>query len=91
MTPKSGAMDTIGLWSAMCFAFSGFEISSLVGGEVRDPRRTIPRGIIIAGMGATAIYIMGSVSVLVSVPASELQELSGIADAVRNDATWPDA
>jgi amino acid transporter len=82
MTPRTGALDTIALWSAMCFAFSGFEISSLVGGEVKDPRRTIPRGILIAGMAATAIYIMGSVSVLVSVPAAELQELSGIADAV---------
>lgn len=82
MTPRTDALSTIALWSAMCFAFSGFEISSLVGGEVKDPRRTIPRGIVIAGIIATAIYIVGSVSVLVSVPAAALQELSGIADAV---------
>jgi amino acid transporter len=82
MTPRTDALGTIALWSAMCFAFSGFEISSLVGGEVKDPRRTIPRGIVIAGLIATAIYIAGSVSVLISVPAAALQELSGIADAV---------
>jgi amino acid transporter len=87
MTPGADALDTIALWSAMCFAFSGFEISSLVGGEVKDPRRTIPRGIIIAGLIATAIYIAGSVSVLVSVPADALRELSGIADAVDRAGT----
>ena len=87
MTPRTDALDTIALWSAMCFAFSGFEISSLVGGEVKDPRRTIPRGIIIAGLAATAIYILGSASVLISVPAAALQELSGIADAVDRAGT----
>ena len=29
----------IGLWSAMCFAFSGFEITSLIGQEIHDPER----------------------------------------------------
>jgi amino acid transporter len=66
----------------MCFAFSGFEIASMVGQEVKDPRRTIPRGIIISGIVVTGIYILSSASVLVAIPASELAERSGIADAV---------
>ncbi len=33
---------TLGLWSAMCFAFSGFEIGALVGEEVKDARRDHP-------------------------------------------------
>jgi amino acid transporter len=66
----------------MCFAFSGFEIASMVGQEVKDPRRTIPLGIIISGFIVTAIYILSSSSVLVAVPASELAERSGIADAI---------
>ncbi len=70
------------LWSAMCFAFSGFEISSMVGQEVHDPRRTIPRSIVISGIAITAIYILSSASVLVAVPASQLAERSGIADAI---------
>jgi amino acid transporter len=87
MRPRTDALGTIALWSAMCFAFSGFEIAALVGGEVKNPRRTIPRGVLIAGLSVTAIYILGSVSVLVSVPASALQELSGIADAVERAGT----
>ena len=74
--------NTLSLWSAMCFAFSGFEITSLVGQEVKNPTRTIPRGVLIAGAVVAVIYIAGSASVLVAVPASALAERSGIADAV---------
>jgi len=82
LVPRNDILSTISLWSAICFAFSGLELTSLVSREVRDPKRTLPRGILIAGLAATLIYVGGSVSVLVAVNASELQERSGIADAI---------
>lgn len=83
MVPRGNLLDTVGLWSAMCFAFSGFEITSLIGQEIKDPQRTIPRGVFIAGVVTTLVYIAGSASVLVAVPVSSLKELSGITDAVQ--------
>ena len=82
LVPRDDLLTTMSLWSSMCFAFSGFEITSMVGQEVKNPRRTIPLGIIISGVVVTGIYILSSASVLVAVPASELAERSGIADAV---------
>ncbi|MBI1872291.1 MAG: amino acid permease [Acidobacteria bacterium] len=82
LVPREDVWTTVSLWSAMCFAFSGFELSSFVGQEVRDPRRTIPRGVLIAGAVVVVIYVVGSASVLVAVPASALQERSGIVDAI---------
>jgi len=82
LVPTEDFMGTLALWSAMCFAFSGFEITAFVGQEVHDPRRTIPRGILIAGIATTVIYVLGSASVLIAVPADALAERSGIADAV---------
>jgi amino acid transporter len=83
MIPRGNLLDTIGLWSAMCFAFSGFEITSLIGQEIEHPERTIPRGIFIAGVATTVVYIAGSASVLFAIPVSSLKELSGITDAVQ--------
>jgi amino acid transporter len=80
--PRDDVVSTISLWSAMCFGFSGFEITSLVGQEVKDPERTIPRGILIAGFVVLAIYILGSASVLVALPPEALNERSGISDAI---------
>ena len=82
LIPRENAWESLALWSSLCFAFSGFEISSMVGQEVHDPRRTIARGIVISGVAITAIYILSSASILVAVPATEMAERSGIADAV---------
>jgi amino acid transporter len=83
MVPRGELLDTVGLWSAMCFAFSGFEITSLIGQEIHEPEKTIPRGVFIAGAAVTVVYIAGSASVLVAIPVSSLKELSGITDAVQ--------
>ena len=82
LLPRENILDSIGLWSSLCFAFSGFEIASMVGQEVYEPRKTIPRSIVLSGIAITAIYILSSASILVAVPASEMAERSGIADAV---------
>jgi amino acid transporter len=82
LVPRQDVLTTISLWSAICLAFSGLEVTSLVGREVQNPTRNIPLGVLIAGLLATLIYVAGSVSVLVSVPASSLAEQSGIADAI---------
>lgn len=77
-----GFLDTVSLWSAMCFAFSGLEITALVGQEVKRPERTIPLGVLFGGLAAAAIYIAGSVSVLVALPVESLRELRGVTDAI---------
>lgn len=82
LVPRGDALTTIALWSAMCFAFSGLEITSLVGREVKDAPRTIPRGVLIAGALVAVVYLAGTLAVLVAVPADALRERSGIADAV---------
>lgn len=82
LVPQDNFLDSMSFWSSLCFAFSGFEISSMVGQEVYNPRKTIPRSIVLSGIAITAIYILSSTSILVAVPASELAERSGIADAV---------
>lgn len=80
--PREDALSSISLWSAMCFAFSGFEISAFSSAEVKQPERTIPRAIWMSGIVVTLIYVAGSASVLIALPASALSERSGIADAI---------
>jgi amino acid transporter len=65
------------------FAFSGFEITSFIGQEIENPEVTIPRGVLLAGVVVTVVYVLGSASVLFAIPVSSLKELSGITDAVQ--------
>lgn len=82
LLPDGQALDTLAAWSAICFAFSGFEVTAMVGEEVKRPTRTIPLGIVLGGLVATAIYVAGSASVLVAIPGNALAERSGIAEAI---------
>nr|MBA3949596.1 amino acid permease [Acidobacteriota bacterium] len=74
LIPREDTLATVALWSAMCFAFSGMEITSLVGREVKDAARTIPRGVLIGGALVAALYLAGTIAVLVAVPAGALHE-----------------
>jgi glutamate:GABA antiporter len=82
LVPRGDVLGTLSLWSAFCFAFAGFEIGAFASQEIRDPERTLPRGIAISGVIVTLIYMAGTAAILIIVPASELNERTGIAEAV---------
>lgn len=80
------SLSTAVLWSTIAFAFAGLETVPLMGGEVRDPRRTLPRAVIVAGVAIAAIYLLGTLAVLVALPAGEVSGLAGILQAVDRTA-----
>jgi glutamate:GABA antiporter len=48
IVPDLGHLPGLNLWASIAFAFAGLELSSAMGGEVRDPRRTFPRAVLIS-------------------------------------------
>lgn len=82
LAPGANAASLLGLWSSLCFAFIGSEITTFMGEETKDPVRTIPLGVTIA-VGLTAVYyLVGTASILAVLPADALSERTGIAEAV---------
>jgi amino acid transporter len=74
--------DTVNFWSQIAFAFTGLELVSTMSAEVRDPRRTLPRAVFAAGALIALMYIVGTVAVLVLVPAPEVSPTSGVFHAI---------
>ena len=71
-----------GLGSAMLIAmydFMGYYDICYMGGEVRDPERTIPRSIIYSVLAIAAIYLLMNVSVIAVVPWREAMQSKFIA------------
>ena len=54
------------------FAFIGFEDMVNVAEEVKNPRRNMPRGIFLALIAATILYILVALVAVLSLPTSEL-------------------
>jgi glutamate:GABA antiporter len=73
-------------WSTIAFALTGQESASFMGDEIKDARRTIPRAILISTPLIVLIYVLGTASVLVALPASEVSGLQGIIEAIDHAA-----
>jgi glutamate:GABA antiporter len=70
---------TVNFWPQMVFAFAGFELVSAMSEEVRgDPHKILPRAVWGAGAAVAFIYIVGTISVLVLIPAQQVDPLSGV-------------
>ena len=81
MMPSTRLKDII-FWSTIAFSLTGLESGSMMGEEIKDARRNIPRALLLAGALITALYILGTVAMLVAMPQAEIQHLQGFITAV---------
>jgi len=74
--------DTVNFWSQIAFAFTGLELVSAMSAEIRNPQRTLPRAALGSGALIAAMYIAGTIAVLVLLPAEEVSPTSGVFHAI---------
>ena len=86
VVPDLGNLGELNLWASIAFAFAGLELSSAMGGEVRDPRRTLPRAILIAAPLIALVYILGTGALLWLVPTGDINIVSGFLQATEAGA-----
>ncbi|HUQ46323.1 MAG TPA: APC family permease [Gemmatimonadaceae bacterium] len=81
IVPDLGHLPGLNLWASIAFAFAGLELSSAMGGEVRNPRRTLPRAILISAPLIALVYILGTGALLWLIPTGEINIVSGFVQA----------
>jgi glutamate:GABA antiporter len=81
MTPHMHFRDVL-FMATIVFALGGSESASFLGDEVKDARRNLPRGLLAGGAFVTSGYILGTVAVLIALPASQVSGLQGIMQAI---------
>jgi amino acid transporter len=85
MTPTIHLNDLV-FWSLLFFAFTGCEAASFMGEEIKNTRRTIPFALFSAGATVAICYIIGTLAVLLALPAAEVSNLQGLMQAVSKTA-----
>ena len=81
IVPDLGHLAGLNLWASIAFAFAGLELSSAMGGEVRNPRRNLPRAILISAPLIALVYILGTGALLWLIPTGEINIVSGFLQA----------
>ncbi len=82
MTPGFSSFATLTFFATMTFAFAGLELGPVMGDEIKDPGRSLPRAMLVSGVVIAAIYILGTGLLLVAVPEGEINVITGIPQAL---------
>ena len=72
----------IAFWSTIAFALAGVESASVMGEEIKEARRNIPRALLVAGVIIASTYVLGTMCLLLSLPHSQISGLQGIMQAI---------
>jgi amino acid transporter len=82
LVPHARFRDLL-FWSTIAFAWTGAESASFMGDEIEDSRRTIAKGLLLSAPFTAAIYVLGTVAVLVLMPAGQASGLEAVSEAIR--------
>jgi glutamate:GABA antiporter len=82
LMPDFGSLATFATFATIALAFDGLELGPILSDEIREPRKTIPRAILISGIMTAAIYIAGTAALLVALPTKQIDLVAGIPQAL---------
>src|SRR5579884_527666 len=91
--PRRMDWSIISSFGLICFGLVGLELGPVMGGEIRDPQRTVPRGVFYGGVFSGVQYIGATLAVLLAVPEQDVRALQGVLQgvdkmAVRLEVGW---
>ena len=73
-------------FGVICFGLVGLELASIMGDEIRDPRRTLPGAVAWGGVISGILYIGATLTLLIAVGKNDISVLQGIVQAVNQMA-----
>jgi amino acid transporter len=80
--PDLGNLSALNLWASIAFAFAGLELSATMCDEIQEPRKSLPRAVLISAPLIAAVYVIGTMSVLWIVPSGEVNVVSGFLQSI---------
>lgn len=66
----------------ICFALVGLELGCVMGDEIRDPQRSVPRGVLYGGVLSGLQYVGATLALLLAVSQKDMKVLQGVVQAV---------
>ncbi len=80
--PTKFDYGTVSFWSSMCFALAGLELAAVMSGEIVDAGRTIQKATYISGIAIVAVYLIGTVSLLIGLAPKDVNLVTGLVDSI---------
>src|SRR5262249_18791157 len=79
--PSLSGWRTLSALGVICLALVGLELGPIMGDEIHDPRRTVPRAAMLAGLASGFLYVATTFALLLALPVREIGVLTGVLQA----------
>jgi amino acid transporter len=81
-----GDYRLLGSFGVMCFALVGLELASIMGDEIQEPDKTLPKAVVWGGVISGLLYIGATLTILLAVGKQDIGVLQGVVQAVSHMA-----
>jgi amino acid transporter len=81
LVPDVTDFSLLPFFAIVAFSFGGLELAPIMGGEIMDPRRNIPRAIVVSSIAVGLLYMAGTLMLILILPEGEVGIIEGVAQA----------
>jgi putative glutamate/gamma-aminobutyrate antiporter len=81
VVPSPGNLNNLVFLSGMFLAFAGLEVTAAHAAQVKNPQKNYPKAIIIAAVITLFLFMLGSLSIAVVIPRTEISLVAGLIEA----------
>jgi amino acid transporter len=74
------------VFGTICYSLQGLDLASIMGDEIREPRKVLPGAIFWGGIISGAVYVGVTFSMLVAMPHEQIGVLSGVLQTINSMA-----
>jgi amino acid transporter len=78
---------TVNFWASIAYGVTGFEVIGMMGAEIRNPARDIPKAAWYSSIFVTLFYAGTTAALLVMLQPEKISELNGLAEATEHAGT----
>lgn len=82
LNPHGASWRLIAVFGTICYSLQGLDLASLMGDEIREPRKVLPGAIFWGGVISGTIYVGVTFAMLIALPHEQIGVLSGVLQAV---------
>ena len=79
--PAPSGWRALSALGVICLGLVGLELGSTMGDEIYNPRRTVPKAVMIAGVASGLLYVATTFAVLLALPAEQIGVVTGVLQA----------
>src|SRR5262249_28978452 len=85
--PTLSGWRTVSALGVVCLGLIGLELGSVMGDEIEEPRRNVPRAALLAGVACGVLYLSATLVLLLALPVKEISSVSGVLQAFNGMGT----